>query len=382
MDMTGYPDRGAEGGARHIRRYRQGDLRAFEKFWNAQGGPAFAAGKVRAFLRLVEGNPFSSASDDYLVLEQEGRVAGYEGLMPFRFSISGLPVDGFIYHDTLVDREMRGRGVGRKLVASVLKDHPEFSIAVWMNAPNMKVFEKCGWLPVEDIPTYVRGYSVRNMVNTRFPLINSAVTAAASSLIVLLYRLEKKIADYSCGDYAIELVGRFDERIDALFHAVKHEFPFIAYRTGEVLNWKFTDGPSCRFSRMVCTRGGEMKGYLVFRTRDAQDGRRIATIYDFLCSPRETDVFRVLMRQAILEIEKARPDTLEMLCTGKRFARMLKRMGFVRARENPGALKFVHAESNGIPEGIGNGGSWFYTFGDGDKVFWDFDPAENRTDTP
>jgi hypothetical protein len=46
-------------------------------------------------------------------------------------------------------------------------------------------------------------------------------------------------------------------------------------------------------------------------------------------------------------------------------------MGFVHARENPGALKYIHSGAAGRPAGIGKGGNWFYTFGDGDKVFWD-----------
>lgn len=76
------------------------------------------------------------------------------------------------------------------------------------------------------------------------------------------------------------------------------------------------------------------------------------------------------MRRAVLEIEKTGPDTVEVLCTDRRFARVLKTMGFVRARENPGALKYIHADAAGRPAGIGMGENWFYTFGDGDKVFW------------
>jgi len=375
MDMTGFPDSSARGLDFRIRRYRHDDLGAFERFWNAQGGAAFASRRVNAFRRLVEGNPFSATHNDYLVLEIEGRVAAYEGIMPFRFSVSGEDVDGFIYHDTMVDPEMRGRGLGKRFVKSILEACPEFSVAVWMNAPNMRVFERCGWLPVDSLPTYVRGYTIRNMVKTRLPVFNHAAEASVGALAGLLYRLEKSLSDYSFRGYDVGIVESFDERVDALFHAVRREFPFIAFRTGDVLNWKFMDSPSCRFVRMICSRGTELQGYLVFRVRDSHDGRRIATVYDFLCPPRRIDVFLALMRRAVIEIERQRPDTLEVLCTDRRFAGALKRLMFVRARDNPGALKYIHAESADPPPGIGRGENWFFTFGDGDRVFWDFDPG-------
>ncbi len=371
MDTTGYPDQGADGCAQCMRRFRQGDLRVFERFWNAQAGEAFASERARAFHRLLSGNPFSSTRDDYLVLVLDGRVVAYEGLMPFRFSVSGRDVDGFIYHDTMVAPEMRGKGVGRAFVQAILQNRPEFSLAVWMNAANSHVFGKCGWLPVENLPTYVRGYSLRNMVKTRYRLINAAVEQSAGKVLSLLYRLEKKAFDFSGRGYRIELTDGFDERIDELFHAVKHEFAFIAHRNGAILNWKFADSPSARFVRLICVKGDNVQAYLVFRTRRAQDGRRISTIFDFLCSPRDADLFRALMRRAVLEIEKTGPDTLEVLCTDRRFARVLKTMGFVHARENPGALKYIHSGAAGRPAGIGKGENWFYTFGDGDKVFWD-----------
>jgi hypothetical protein len=197
------------------------------------------------------------------------------------------------------------------------------------------------------------------------------VENAAGKALSLLYRMEKRVFDFSGRGFRIERADRFDERIDALFHAVKHEFAFVAHRSGAILNWKFADSSTSRFVRLICTRDDEMLGYLVFRTRRALDGRKIATIFDFLCSPRDTDLFRALMRRAVIEIEKTGPDTLEVLCTDRRFARVLKTMGFVRARENPGALKYIHAGAAGRPAGIGKGGNWFYTFGDGDKVFWD-----------
>ncbi|MFY9399714.1 MAG: GNAT family N-acetyltransferase [Desulfomonilia bacterium] len=352
-----------------IRRFRPSDLNAFRLFWLGQGGERYASLKAEAFGRLVKGNPFSLTHDDYLVLEKEGRVVAYEGLMPFELSIRGAAVHALVYHDTMVDPALRGRGVGSAFVSSHLKRYPVFSLAVWMNAPNARVFEKCGWRPVEGIPTYARLYTLRGLLPARFSLAERPAGAG----LALLYGLERLVRGNPGHRLAVYPVERFDDRADALFEGVKGSFCIIAHRGEKVLNWKFTDTPWSRFGRLVCTKGDEMLGYLVFKTRDAARGRRIATIYDFLCSPWRMDVFRALMYRAMDEIEKTGPDTLEVLCTDERFIRVLKGMGFVRARLNPGALKYAHEGPAGLPEGAAGAGGWFYTFGDGDRVFWDFD---------
>ena len=373
MEMTGYPHAKAGGRGSPVRRYRPSDLEAFRRFWLDQGGERYASLKAEAFTRLIQGNPFSLTPDDYLVLEQDGKVAAYEGLMPFEVCIRGVAASALIYHDTMVDPGLRGRGVGSAFVSALLEQHPGFSLAVWMNAPNARVFEKCGWHPVEGIPTYARLYTVKGLVPARPPLISGLVERPAKAALAALYGLERAMRRTRDSGLAIHRVQRFDERADALFEGVKGSFGIIAHRGEKVLNWKFTDTPWSRFERLVCTNGDEMLGYLVFRTRATARGRRVATVYDFLCPPWRMEVFRALMGRAVDEIEKTGPDTIEVLCTDARFIRVLQGMGFVRARLNPGAIKYVHERPAVVPVDVGRGKSWFYTFGDGDKVFWDFD---------
>lgn len=409
--MNTIPDKNS----RTIRKFQAGDLPWFQQFWNGQGSGLSAQQKTQSFQWLVEHNPFSSTHDDYLVLEEGSSIAAYEGIMPFSFSISGQTVRGSIYHDTMVSKEKRGLGLGTELVRSIMGQHPEFSIAVWMNAPNSRVFEKCGWKPVEELYTYAKIYTLNNLITTRYKWLNTSAVRAGNRLISSAYAGDKMLrylwarltmsrnasmqssaqktrsgislhfmmpgfrgseggfqrAGTRSKGHAVRYVESFDERVDALFDSVRGRFPFIAFRTKEVLNWKYSHSSSPEYSKLISCQGGDLTGYMVYRTRIAENRRTIATISDFLCSPENPDVFESLLEKALSDIERTKPDTVEIMCSSPVFSKVLKKKGFFRARGNPHALKYFHQEACDESDGMNRGENWFFTFGDGDKVFWD-----------
>ncbi len=407
------------GNRRMIRKYQDGDLLRFQEFWNEQGSGRSAHRKAKSFQWLVGHNPFSSTHDDYLVLEEGDGIIAYEGMMPFKFSISGQTVQGCIYHDTMVSPERRGRGLGTDLVRSVMEQHPEFSIAVWMNAPNSKVFKKCGWKHVDGLYTYAKIYTVNNLIRIRYKWLNNIAIKGCNRLISMVYSGEKivrylwatlsmsggisrlsstrkprsglalhfmspgfrgnegtlpRVSGFNTRtrEHAVRYVDSFDERIDTLFHSVRARFPFIAFRTSKVLNWKYAHDSSSMFKKLISLQGDGLTGYMVFRTREAENGRKIATLFDFLCSPESPDAFEGLLERAMADIERSKPDTVEILCSSLPFIKILKRRGFLRARDNPHALKYFHPGVYDESNGMSRGENWFFTFGDGDKVFWDF----------
>lgn len=354
-----------------MRRYQKDDLPALKWLWNSQGGESFIHNKTKNFHLLIENNPLSSTHDDYLVLEDEGAIIAYEGLMPCELSILGETCKGFVYHDTMVEQKRRGRGIGTVLVRSVMEKYPGFSLAVWMNEPNSRVFEKCGWKSVKGLYTYTRIYSVNGFVKTGSPRLNTIIAKIPNLFLSNAFKLDKFTRDLSCKELEIRSVDCFDDRVDKLFDLVRHEIPFIAFRTHDVLNWKFAHSSLPGLKRLICIQHEDVVGYMVYQIRDPENGRRIATITDFLCSTERIDVFRALLKEAILDIEKTKPDTLEILCSHPSFRRVVTRMGFLRARENIHALKFIHADQRTMTAGMNRGENWFFTFGDGDKVFWD-----------
>ncbi len=363
-----------------IRKYSDADLGRFQELWGEEQEEGRSSDRsALSFQRLIRYNPFSSSHDDYLVLEEGGSLIAYEGVMPFRFSMSGQAVNGCIYHDTMVSQERRGQGLGTVLVRSAMERHPGFSIAVWMNAPNGRVFSKCGWKPVEGIYTYARIYTVNSFFKTRYAWLNDIAAQWINRLISTVYACEramrrllaKTFRESTCGrKHTVHYVDSFDDRIDVLFHSVRDRFPFVAFRTSEVLNWKYSNDASREYRKLILLEGDEVTGYMIFRTRQAENKKTLATIFDFLCSPDDLDVFGTLLQKAIADMEESKPDTIEILCSSSSFAGALKKRLFLKARDNPHALKYFHSEAGHHYQGIEKGKNWFFTFGDGDKTFW------------
>lgn len=355
-----------------IRKYRKKDLENFIRFWTFQDGESKAKKRILDFKWLIEGNPFSEKKDDYFVIDENGKAIAYEGMMPYRFSLSGNDYDGYVYHDTMVDPDKRGQGLGKKIVKKLVDRNGVFSIAVWMNLPNAKLFEKCGWNAVSGLFPYVRIYDAATFIHIKSSLLHQLAVGIVNRVLFLRYKLEKVFINFSSDSYTISEIDQFDDRVDNLFHSVKKEYRYISYRTKDVLNWKYSHKAFSECSKLVCEEDDELKGYIVYRKKKLEEGVSKVTIFDFLCSPQRKDIFISLLKKAISEIEEIKPAYVEILSSNQIFDNVFKKLGFIRMKESKFALKFIHSDHIETSSNFANGDNWFFTYADGDRVFWDF----------
>ena len=354
-----------------IRKLQAKDVKYIKGLWEKHFGSAIAAKRAESFNWILKGNPYSETKDDYFVMEEDGNIIAYCGLMPSKFYLTGKNYTGYIYHDTMVNPNQRGKGIGTKLIEGIIKQNPLFSIAVWMNAPNARVFEKCGWESVNNLPTYVRGYNTAAFVKLKWKSLNKISISILNLFLSAIYKLEKASYFYKKNKFTIEAIDQFDDRVDSLFYEIKNEYSFITYRTQEILNWKYSQAIAPHYSKLICNQGGKLVGYIVFRTRDVGEGKIVATLFDYLFSLKNMDVFTALLKNAIIEIEKEKPDSIEILCSNNTLRRVLNRFGFIKHTDNQFALKYINHDSIAGSEQLSNGNNWFFTHGDGDKIFWD-----------
>jgi len=356
-----------------IRKYRQDDYVDFGRLWELQMGETKAKKRALYFKWLIDGNPFSDTKDDYFVIDENDRVFAYNGLMPFKYSILGKDYDGYIYHDTLVDPAKRGQHLGSRLVKEIIEKTKLFSIAVWMNLPNARLYEKCGWKPVDKIFVYYRLYNAAPFIQTKNRLFNRISVKLINIILAIINKYKILVLDSSYRNLSITDVEQFDDSVDSLFHSVKSEFRYISYRTKEVLNWKYSNKEFSKCSKLTCTEDGELKGYMVYRKKEDDEHKKSkVTIFDFLCAPDRNDVFSALLKRVILDIEKDKVDYIEILCTTQVFKRDLKRLGFLKKKEMPFALKFIHSDYIEDSHHFSKADNWFLTYGDGDNLFWHF----------
>lgn len=274
---------------------------------------------------------------------------------------------------TMVDPTLRGKGIGTRLISAMLEQYKKFSIVVWMNEPNARVFEKCGWQPVANIPSFVRVYNTVPFVTGKLGNIGKPIGLLLNMGLQLIYMLDHIFfADKANPEYRIEAVKEFDERIDVLFDQIRTSYFCISYRSRELLNWRYAHSNSAGFKKIICTKKDDIAGYLVYKTRaDKNSGKLITTIYDYLSNGDEGGAFTCLFRKAMYFIEQDKPDQIEIICTSEAHIPVLKKNLFFRGWDNPDALKYIHTRGIDHAEKFADGRNWFFTYGDGDRLFWD-----------
>ena len=195
-----------------------------------------------------------------------------------------------------------------------------------MDQEQGRLYEKCGWKAVEDLPTLVRGYNVSKFIHTGNKVIDKLLTSIMNKLISTIYMIEKMVWCLSKSRLSIEEIELFDDRITDFFHSVKNHYPYIAHRTKDVLNWKYSHSPFTEYFKVICTKDSEVIGYMVSRTKKMKDGRSFGTIIDFLCAPAREDIFTALLRSSILKMEKENVDYIDILMTVKSYKKNLLKM--------------------------------------------------------
>jgi len=355
-----------------IRKINRKDIKYIYNLWEKHFPADIAKKREAAFETILFLNPFSNTKDGYYVLEQDNDIIGYLGVMPYRFSILNNAYDGAIFQDSMIHPKMRGKGVGTQVVRDVLSKTDCVSIAVWMNAPNSHVFEKCGWKPVAPVYSLIRGYKSDPIIRIENETLKSSVAAVLNVIISFVYRLEKLFYRKILSRYRIEEIDKFDDRMDVFFDSVRSQFPFICYRTKDALNWKFCKSYGPKFIKCVCIAQNQLVGYMVSSVTKRDDGMIVGTIYDFLVSPQNMDVFDALLKFTIQNLENRRPDLIEVLCTDQRFHLVFKKHGFFLKKSKEFALKYINEEKIEGALDFSDSRNWFYTYGDGDKVFMDF----------
>lgn len=359
------------------RRLLTSDYRQLESMWSKHFTAAERADRLERLRWIVEENPHSATNDDYIVLVDESeRVVAYTGIMSARFRLGGKDVQGHIYQDSMVDPAMRRRGLGSRLLLRMLEDYPSFSIAVWMTEINATLFGKCGWKPVDGVFDYVKIFDVRPTLCARWggraarlaPVVN-ALAAFYASALRGLRALRSRLRRVDRSAYEVVPLERFDRDADELFDRVKQDFTCIGFRTADILNWKYASFDSSSHRKLACKRDGELVGYLVFRVCQEQD-RRIAKIYELLCLPTEMDALEPLLDKALELCKQERVAEVHAITTARAYATCLRRAGFIRARRNDAALKYVHNADEVDDATLRAAESWFFTYGDGDMLFW------------
>ena len=176
----------------------------------------------------------------------------------------------------------------------------------------------------------------------------------------------------------------FDERFDALWEEVSHQYGILLVRDKAFLQWRFSEKPNVDYVVLVAEAEGKLLGYIVLREGQGQmfgingqgwkgprSGLKIGFILDVLASDR--DVAHVLVSEAIEYFNGHGVDAVGclMLKTTPNF-RVLKEAGFFVAPKRVLRREFyfgVQVRPSVLPdEIISRQENWYLTLADIDTI--------------
>jgi hypothetical protein len=332
----------------------------------------------------LQGSDALSLDQPYcLMLKTDAKLVGIFCMIPQRFMISGEPHWAIIGSNYVIHPAYRGRKFSIRMSLAMRAD----------NALNLNFANPTGQRSSRSVNRTVRGIAsapdaapnrafsgTRRLTPLFKPLDWREVVRHVSSNAILnqsaalvgagLEAARRKIfAPPSAREVTILEVDSFDDRIDALWMRVCHDYSVIAARDRRYLNWRFLARPDVSYRYLVACRGDDVVAYLVFRAAD-RDGMMCGYVIDYLIEDRSREVFSRLLEHAEKSMLRDGAKAIISAVAPASYRSLLYRQGYfpVRSATTPHLNALCHSSDPAL-EVFTDLGQWFVTAGDGNLDF-------------
>jgi hypothetical protein len=217
---------------------------------------------------LYFGNPAGDAVA--MIAYHEGRPVGRFERIPLRMIVDGESVGAELLQGLTLDREFRQWTHYRRLVGGTLREEraekPAFSFA-FATAMFAGQHHSMGEPVLGRVPVFAAVLDGKAMLRHRRAL--PLVSAAAGALAQALFRWRPRPA--AAMNIEIREIAEFPEETGSFQHAPALRGPAlrgkVALRKDRAyLNWRYTQCPGVDYRRLAAWRGGQLCGFLVWRS--------------------------------------------------------------------------------------------------------------------
>jgi hypothetical protein len=197
-------------------------------------------------------------------------------------------------------------------------------------------------------------------------ILNRSAALVGAGLDVVRRKI---LAPSSARDVTILEVDSPDDRIDALWARVCHDYSVIAARDRRYLNWRFQARPDVSYRYLLACRGDDVVAYMVFRVAD-RDGMLCGYVIDYLIENKSREVFSRLLEHAENSMARDGAKAIISAVEPARYRSTLLRHGYFPARSatTPHLNALCHSSDPAL-EVFTDLGQWFVTAGDGNLDF-------------
>jgi hypothetical protein len=214
------------------------------------------------------------------------------------------------------------------------------------------------WPKAHPLPCLVKPISRRAFRIATWPVtINRLVSAITLPLVRVVARTEPLREE-------VEVVRRFDARLDRLWERLSGRFALAVRRDARYLNWKYAEPPHVRYTSALLRRGDDVDGYVVYRHFREPQGR-VTQIVDLLADPADERGIKTLARWVDREARMDDSDKIRCHVTHAAFRRVLRRSGYFAVKS--GIDLTVKVNGAPVPKGFYDSvDDWHITLGDGE----------------
>lgn len=356
-----------------VHRYSPEAQPALDRFRRRMFGEHARQVEPALFSWLFEQNPRRRRSGpDLWYIKKGEEVLGQQAGIPVRLMVDGRPVDASWAIDLMVQPKWRLRGVG-PVLSGVHQQHWRVALALGLSEPAYRSCLRAGWTDLGSIDAAFRPLEI-----TRLPQPELSPPARLVVRLVpdVAVRGSAHAIAASVGHAThthVEVIERFDERIDALWSKAEGSRSILVTRDLIGLRWRFDALPDPDlYTRLLLMHGDEVVGYVVVRMDD-WDGLPVGSIVDYFSAPQWT---LPLFAHAVDELSRQGAAGVSWVGLDRVARLPLKRLGFI---SRPCSTRFMcklRSRSDLSIVRLGHRASWFLTAADSDLDHRVLTPAE------
>ena len=286
-----------------------------------------------------------------VIAKDKETVVGSVGLVPACVTLGGSRIRGCWQQDSLVSSNMRGKGVGRKLIEEGNRSH-SLTLAKGSNEGMYRLRKSLGYVDVGKSDYLLRvcrprltDHSLKRRIFER--------SLACWKRMVPLPRIDSSLT--------VEKVDYFDESFDWLAEQLSKELVLRIHKNQSYLNWRYFQYPSKEY---IVLRAGEeqARGALVLNiTGDSTDE---GWIVDLICLERDRACAYALLNYGVKILEEKKVSRVWVFSTLVSARRWLIRFGFLPTRITPRFTYKLNSEK-ALSDSVSKA-PWDFWHGDGD----------------
>lgn len=297
-----------------------------------------------------------------LMKEDDGEIVGQVLSLSDRCRINGQIRSCWVATNLIVDKSLRGKGAGRKLMDQS-ENTGRLTDVGWCtgsNEPALRLHKSRGWAQLPEPRLHSLFFNPKRCL--RYVGVTGWKSFFASPVLKVISMIERSVSIpplHSEGGalrvsqrervpgLSLTSPDRFFEEQDHRWESMLSRYGFYSVRTAESLNYKYTLKPNSDHSIQMFWQKGHAVGYLVTRTStDPKSGIRLGRIVDMVYDATIPKLAEEMVAVAVKMFrDKGNLDGVVGVASTKDLKRAFRRNGMILNRQ-----MIVSVRENGFTE--------------------------------